>query len=181
MRTTRDAIRSIARYASEAFGEDWSVNLWAEQGTMIRPAIAVRKTGPTLITGPRHIADLVQPVALYVYPPKGDSPEASFAAAADADDTLFNAFRIGIGAGHAMRVPLFDYEGAGLDEASELRRDPDYLRVLDFSVEQFQSPEDESMWSIVASLRVGWRRTAEHPDADATRLVEDLRVEITGR
>jgi hypothetical protein len=180
MRTQLDAVRSLARYASEVFGEDWSVNLWSAQGTFERPAIAVRRTGPTLLSGPRHSVDLTLPAALYVYPPALDTGEATFAAAAAADDLLFTAFRIGVGEGRPMRVPLYDYAGVGLDEASEVRAASDYLRVLDLSVEHHQSPEDEDLWTIIANLRLGWRRMGEQPDAMATELVEVLKLKALG-
>jgi hypothetical protein len=180
MRTTTDALRSLARYCGEAFGEDWNVDLWSAQGTFTRPAIAVRTTGPTLLGGPRHTVDLTQPVALYVYPPNCGTGEATFAAAAAADDLLFTAFRVGIGAGRPMRVPLYDYAGVGLDEPSAARAYPDFLRVLDFSIDRQQSPDDENLWTLIAEMRVGWRRMGEQPDSNATQLVEALKFKALG-
>lgn len=177
MRTKLDAMRSLARYISECLGEDWDVGVFAEQGTFSRPAVAVRTAGPMLTAGARHTLDNTLPVAIYAYPEEGESVEGGFTNAHAVEDLLWQAFNVGIGEGHPWRVPLYDYDGVPIDEGSELRRYPDYLRVVDFSIDATQSPEDEMKWTVVLSLRVTWKRSGELPTGK--RLVTAIKPTIT--
>lgn len=176
MRTTRDAIRSLARYMTEAFGDDWEIGYFSQQGTFARPGVAVRTTGPLLSGGSRHTLDLTQPMAVYVYPPEKDTVEETFDSVMSAEETLWQAFNVGIGEGHPFRVPLYDYEGVPIDEGSILRRYPDYLRVVDCSIDRSQSADDEKKWTVTAELRVTWRRTGEL--ATGRRVAQDLKATI---
>lgn len=176
MRTTQDALRSLARYMSEAF-PDFSVGFFNEEGTFARPAVAVRTTGPTLSSGSRHTVDLIQPTAIYVYPAEEESVEATFAKVMAIEDTLWRTFHVGVSAGRPMRIPLYDYEGVPLEEGSMLRRYPDYLRVVDLSIDRAQAPEDEMKWTVIAEARLTWRRAAEVPSG--TRLAGDIRTDFT--
>jgi hypothetical protein len=184
MRTVRDALRSISRYMSEAFGDDWEVGFFAQEGAFSRPGIAVRTAGPLLSGGSRHTADLTQPIAVYVYPAEGESVEATFDNVMAAEERLWQAIQVGIGAGRPYRIPLYDFEGVAIDEGSLLRRYPDYLRVLDLSINRAQSPEDEKKWTVTGEMRVGWRRSAELPTgsrlAQKLRITQSLESEIDG-
>jgi hypothetical protein len=177
MRTSRDAIRSLARYMSIAFGEDFEVGYFAEEGTFARPAVMVATAGSELSGGSRHTVDVVQPFAVYVYPAEGDTVEEGFERAMAAQETLFNAFRVGLEEGRPMRVPLYDYEGVAIDEGTMLRRYPDYLRVLDLSIGRSQAPTDERKFTVAADVRIGWRRAAELPSG--THLAQALEVDFS--
>jgi hypothetical protein len=176
MRTTRDAIRSLARYMTESFGEDWEVGYFSQQGTFARPGIAVRTTGPLLSAGSRHTLDLTQPMAIYVYPAEKETVEETFDEVMQAEEKLWQAFNIGVGEGRPFRVPLYDYEGVPYDDGSSLRRYPDYLRVVDCSIERAQSADDEKKWTVTAELRLTWRRAGEMPTGK--RVATDLKQTI---
>lgn len=172
MRTSRDALLSLSRYMSRAF-PDYEIGFFSEQGTFARPGVSVRLVGPQLGSGSRHTVDLIQPAAVYVYPPEGESVEQTFDSVMLAEETLWQAFHVGIQEGKPMRVPLFDYEGMGVDEESTRRRYPDYLRIVDLSIDRAQSPEDEKKWTVTAELRLSWRRAALLPGG--TRLAQTLK------
>jgi hypothetical protein len=177
MRTSIDAIRSLARYMTLAFGEDFEVGYFAEEGTFARPGISVVAAGPELAGGgTRHTVDIIQPFALYAYPSPGESVEEGFFNAMGAQEKFFQAFRVGIEEGRPMRVPLYDYEGVALNEGTILRRYPDFLRILDLSVERKQAPEDERLWTVICEIRAGWRRTAELPTG--TRLAQSVKADF---
>jgi hypothetical protein len=178
MRTSRDAIRSLARYMSRAFGPDWEVGFFSEEGTFGRPGVMVKATGPQLSSGSRHTIDVIQPFAVYAYPAEAEGVEDTFDNAMVAEEIIWHAFNVGVGEGRPGRVPLFDYEGVPIDEPTSLRRYPDYMRVLDLSIDRAQAPEDEKKWTVTAELRLGWRRAGELPSG--TRLAQSLRtLEIT--
>lgn len=177
MRTTNDALRSLARYMSRAFGDDYEVSVFNEQGTFTRPGISVRTAGPALSSGSRHTIDLIQPVAVYVYPVEGESVEETFAGVMEAEEILWQAFNVGIEEGRPWRVPLYDYDGVKISEESILRRYPDYLRIVDLSIDRAQSPEDELKWTVTGNLRLTWRRAGRL--AHGTRLAQDVRTSFS--
>lgn len=177
MRTSRDAIRSLARYMMEAFGGEWEVGFFAEEGTFARPGVMVKSTGPQLSSGSRHTIDIIQPFAVYAYPAEAETVEGTFDNAMEAEEILWRAFNVGLEEGRPRRVPLYDYEGVPIDEGTSLRRYPDFLRVLDASVDRAQAPEDEKKWTVTAELRLGWRRAGELPSG--TRLSQSLHTEFS--
>lgn len=178
MRTKEDALRSLARYISESLGEAWEVGLFADQGTFERPGVAVRTAGPMLVGGSRHTLDNTLPVAVYAYPEEGGSVEAGYVNAMATEESLWQAFNVGIAEGHPWRIPLYDYEGVPITEGSEMRRYPDYLRVVDLSIDSTQAPEDEMKWTVIASLRLTWKRAGEL--APGTRLAQELQQGLSG-
>lgn len=159
---------------AEVFGDEWEVGFFGQEGTFSRPGIAVRTTGPLLSAGSRHTLDQTQPAAVYVYPPEDASVEATFDGVMEAEERLWQAFNVGIAEGRPFRVPLYDFDGVAIDEASSLRRYPDYLRILDLSIDRRQSPEDQKKWTVTAELRLGWRRSGEL--AEGSRLAQKLKV-----
>lgn len=177
MRTSRDAIRSLARYMALAFGDGFEVSFFSEEGTFMRPGVVVSTAGDEQDGGgTRHTVDVVQPFAVYVYPEEGESVEEGFDKAMEAQETLWQAFRVGVEEGRPMRVPLYDYEGVAINEGTMLRRYPDFLRVLDLSIGRSQAPTDERKWTVTAELRIGWRRSAEIPSG--TRLAQALHIDF---
>lgn len=178
MRTSKDAIRSLARYMAVAFGDGFEVGFFSEEGTFTRPGVVVAAAGGELDGGgTRHTVDVIQPFAVYAYPVEGANVEEGFDNAMAAQETLFQAFRVGVDEGRPMRVPLYDYEGIAIDEGTLLRRYPDFMRVLDLSIERSQAPEDERKWTVTAEIRIGWRRSAELPSG--TRLAQALQVDFS--
>lgn len=178
MRTSRDAIRSLARYMAAAFGEEWEVGFFTEESTFARPAVMVKSTGPQLSSGSRHTIDVIQPFAVYAYPAEAETVEETFENAMVAEEVIWQAINVGLEGGRPRRVPLYDYEGVGITEGTVLRRYPDFLRVLDLSIDRAQSPEDEKKWTVTAEIRLGWRRAGEL--LGGTRLAQSVRTDFAG-
>jgi len=163
MRTSLDAIRSLKRYVAIALGDDYEVRLLTEQGTFKRPAAQVMDTTANDLTGPRHTIDNLQSFSVHVFPEPGESVQESLGLAAVVENTMTDAFRIGLAGGHACRIPLFDYEDVAWDEGTDARSYPDYLRVRDCSVQRVQNPTEELLFTVTCDLRLAWRRVGE-PD-----------------
>lgn len=172
MRTERDAVRSLARYMSRSFGDEWEVTFMQDEGTFKRPGIRI-VPATTVATGSSHTAELIMPVVVYAYPAEGDTIEDGFDNAMAAKEQLWQTFFIGVEEGRPMRVPLYDFDGTPIDEGSILRRYPDFMRVLDCSIQHTQAPEDETKWTAFAEIRLGWRRAALLPSG--TRLAQQLK------
>lgn len=176
MRTTRDAVRSMARYMSEVFGDDWEIGFFNQEATFTRPGVEVKPGTSQDGGGTRHSSDVVLPIMLYAYPEPGDSVSAGFDNALAVEETFWQAFRVGVGEGRPMRVPLYDYEGISINEGTLLRRYPDYLRIADLSITRSQAPTNESLWTVTCETRVGWRRSGELEAG--TRLARALKVDL---
>lgn len=176
MRRSVDALRSLKRYVALGLGDDWEVRLAVEQGTFSRPAAQVLAATPQQISGPKYVMDIVQTFAIHAFPEPGNSVEESLFIAAEAEDSLLTALRIGVGDGHAARVPLYDYENVAFDEGSTNRNYPDYARVLDFSLNRIQNPSDELLFTVSAEVRLGWRRNGLV--ASTGRTASEVRLNI---
>jgi len=164
MRTSFDVLRSLKRYVAIALGEEWEVRLQAEEGTFSRPAAIITDApGGQTIDGPRRAMDIVQTFSINAFPVPGPSVMESLEAAAEVEETLVHAFRVGVGEGKAARVPLYDYDSVPVTDGSTSRNRPDYARILDLSVGRPQSPSDELLFTVTAEVRLGWRRNADVP------------------
>jgi len=160
MRTSIDVLRSLKRYTAIALGEDWEVRLLQEEGTFSRPAAQVLQATGQQITGPHHAMDIVQTFSIHAFPEAGDTMESSLLAAAQAEELLVYAFRVGVDKGKAARVPLYDYDGVPFNEGSTTRKRPDYARIIDLEISRIQNPSDELLFTVTAEVRMGWRRNA---------------------
>lgn len=163
MRTTLDALRSLKRYASLVLGEDWEVRLDRGEGVITLPFCRVSKVGALLITGPSWETTDTQAFALHCTLPPEDSSEEAFVAALDAENTLHQGFRIGVGEGGPFRVPLYDYDGVTLTAGSNERSYCDYMRVRDLSITQVPDPNDDRRVSVACDIRLTWRRSGRLP------------------
>lgn len=84
------------------------------------------------------------------------------------------------------RVPLYNYDGVpidGIGAFSNQRHPHDYLKVLDFSLDEGVDPEDDTEFRVVAQLRVTWRRTAVVPgasDSATQKTLQEIRLVEVG-
>lgn len=75
------------------------------------------------------------------------------------------------------RIPLWDWDGVPLDETSEGRETPDFLRVVDFQTDEVRDPRDERRRAVVADIRMSWLRAGAIPYAG--QVAEELRTTTT--
>lgn len=177
MRTSLDILRSLKKYVAQALGEKWEVRLLVEEGTFGRPAVQVMEATGQTLTGPSHITDVVQTFMIHAFPVKRSTVMESLIEAAEAEDILVRAFRIGIGEGRTARVPIYDYDDVPHDAGSTTRAKQDYARILDLEISRTQSPEDELLFTVSAEVRLGWRRDGRLPSVG--RVAKEVRTEFT--
>jgi hypothetical protein len=157
MRTEYDVIRSLTRYVAAALG--YEVREVREEGVVTRPGAVIEMASPVAREGasPR-ISELNATYDVYVYPPLGEQPLHSREIAARISERLEQALDGGVDEGRPGLIPLWDFEGVPYDADSSVRRPQDFARVLDLSVWPKQAPDDEKRFSVVAEVRLGWRR-----------------------
>ena len=161
-RSATDALRSLKRYASVALGDDWEVRLSREEGAFDRPFARVwQVAGSTYpLTSGRWLADIVQPFVISAYPMRCRSVDEALLGAQAVEDQLSRAFRVGVGDGRALRVPLCSYDGVELD-AIGVWVPGTFMRVNDLSTQPFPDPDDNTLWTVVCDVRLTWRRLGE--------------------
>jgi hypothetical protein len=158
-RTPEDALRSLKRYVAVALGDAWEVRLSREEGAFQRPFARVTQSGAASYPkGGKFLSDVIQPFSIYAYPSAGATPDEGLVAAQQAENALYRAFQAGVELGHPRRVPLFNYTDVSLDEAGAWFPRA-YLRVDDLSMQPFADPDENRLWTVVADVRLTWRRT----------------------
>jgi hypothetical protein len=168
-RTSTDALRSMKRYVAIALGDAWEVRLSREEGAFERPFARVWQVAGTTypLTGGKWLADMVQPFVISTYPPRGATPDDALLSAQAVENTLYRAFRVGVGDGKPLRVPLCNYTGVPHDQPG-VWNPPVYMRVNDLSTQPFPDPDDNKLWTVVCDVRLAWRRVAYTiPDSPA--------------
>jgi hypothetical protein len=163
-----DALRSLKRYVAIALGDSFEVRLSREEGAFERPFARVWQVAGTTypLTGGKWLADVVQPFVIAAYPAAGATPDDALVSAQAVEDQLFRAFRVGVGGGRALRVPLCSYNRASLDEPG-VWNPPAFMRVNDLSTQPFSDPDDNTLWTVTCDVRLTWRRLAETIPASA--------------
>ena len=122
--------------------------------------------------------EVLQSFIVYAYPERDtESVLHSRAMAEDTRERLTLAFNRGIDEGKPRLVPLYDYEDVAWDQPSETRRSVDFARVRDFGVSLNQNPNDETLWAVLAEVRLGWSRDALLPSSEKT--AQNIRVGFT--
>jgi hypothetical protein len=185
VRTSRDALRSVARYVAVVLGDLWEVRLWAERGTLAYPFVRVQTVGPAARSGPALYYAMTQALSIECYPePTGDT-ELSILAATDVCDALILAFAAqGVGEGRGLRIPLYDYDGVELTDPSTERDSHDFLRLVDFSTRTLVDVEDSTRVAAIADARVQWtrggdgtlRRDVNGDPVSVTQVVESVEL-----
>ncbi len=161
-RTTNDVWRSISRYFSQVFPE-YNHYLGRREGDFERPAVVVKRVGETLTGRQLGFArpEKTQPFVVYIYPEPHENLDQSEMRATQAEQTLCDAIDKGVGVARWMRLPLWDFDGIGLDEplVAEDEDEPDheFVRVVDFGcADPVHDEEDPTRWTLVGNLRVTW-------------------------
>lgn len=161
-RTATDALRSLKRYVAASLGDAWEVRLSREEGAFERPFCRVwQVAGSTYpLTGGRWLADIAQPFVIAAYPVQGATPDDAMLSAQAIEELLYRMFRVGVGDGRALRVPLCSYYGVAPDEPGAWTPQA-FMRVNDLSTQPFPDPDDNTLWTVVCDVRLTWRRLGE--------------------
>lgn len=179
MRTTWDAYRSVRRYIAEALeelrGERWEIVLVQDRGDFAYPWGILELVEAPPVVGPATYADVTQPMQLALYPEPKDTASESLEQALSVQETVFQAMRVGHGAGRPARIPLYDYDGVDAASESSERGEHDYLRVEDFTCRPLPDVPDPRRIAVIAGFRVLWRRTGRV--ASGTQRLREVRLE----
>lgn len=175
MRTAEDVLRSLKRHVWTALGDDYEVRIEGEEGAFVRPfARVITANEAEFADTTRFLTTMVQPYAIYVYPPAGlDAQDARLIAAATEED-IYQAFKVGIADGRPDRLPLYDYDGVPTTEGVVGRGQSDFARVTNLTVGPMRDPTDNRLYTVVVNLRLRWNRTTE--PVRGGRVVEDVIV-----
>jgi hypothetical protein len=160
MRSEYDVLRSLTRYVALALGPLYEVREVREEGAIGRPGAMIEMAAPVSVdsASSRLVRELVGSYNAYIYPELGSAPLESRAKAARIADRLENALDGGIDEGRVGLVPLWDFEGVPYDADSTVRRAQDFARIRDLSVFPKQAPDDENRFTVLAEVRLSWRR-----------------------
>lgn len=178
MRSPLDVQRSLQRFTSLVL-PDYEMRILSEAGTLKRPYATIEATTEPAMRMEAAIAtrEASQGFSLVAFPEPETDPYDARIKAEEVGEAIYAAFELGgVGGARAERIPLFDYEGKAANEgAAPADRTPcDYMRVNDFSVRAVQNPSDETLYSVVAAMRIGWSRAALLPEEG--NIAEELRL-----
>ena len=158
-RTPDSALRSLKRYLAVALGDEWEVRLSREEGAFERPFTRVVQAGaatyPT--NSGKFSADVIQPFAVYAYPLRGTTPDDALMKALTVEDALYRAVRAGTEHGQPLRIPLYNYQGVGLDQPG-VWYPRAFMRVTNLSTQPFTDTQDNLLYTVVMDVRLAWRR-----------------------
>ena len=158
MRTTEDALRSVGRHVADQLGPDWEVRLGPERGTLQYPYALVGLVGPALSARNTLHVRMTQPITIYAYPGEKETTEESLIAAERVADALWHAM---VGGLRPYRIPLYDYEGLGLDKGSDVRNEHDYLALVDVQINRVLDDQDDNRSIVVCDFRAQWLRPTD--------------------
>lgn len=170
----------------------WEVRLSYDRGEIPedKPHARVHFVGAGGTSGgPALYYDLTQPFGIECYPVVADTVKESTLLATAVEDVLLAGFRgSGVQAGRPRRIPMWDFDGVGIDETSEARGGSDYMKLVDFSSRQLPDPADPRRVAVMVDLRLSWRtdvslsvlQSRVPAPVKGTRIVSDVRWEIDG-
>lgn len=173
-RSTEDAQRSLGRYLSVVV-PDYAVYMSPDETGGKRSSVVVRVLAGRSSVVTMHSAEITQPMAVYLYPPKGEDARAAGERALATQDWIERAFEQGVDPGRAMRVPMWDWSTTprGEEMPEDWDRVIDYYRVEGFTASSQPDPDDGRRWSISSTLRLVWVR---HPPLSSGPTVEGIGV-----
>lgn len=162
----RDVIRSIHYHVAQhvkAYDAEFDIRLAIEEDAWERPAAIVQTAGPAVLSNQgRRIAETIRPFVVYLYPKAGATPKLAELEAQRLEGALAKIFQVGGFGGHPARIPLFDWseiaDGEGLPDGTEHVA---WLKVKDATVDHKPDPDDETLQTVYANLRVSWRGVGE--------------------
>jgi hypothetical protein len=96
VRSSTDALRSLAKYAARVLGPEWEVRLAYDEGLFLRPFARVGWAGPELSAGPAHTTDVTRPANVLCHPAVADSSHAATLEAGRVADVLARGFGVGV-------------------------------------------------------------------------------------
>lgn len=96
MRTSWDALRSLARYVNLVMGPEWEVRLADEEGVFKRPLAMVFTAGPAPRTVRRLFTEVAEPFTIHLYPPARAKAEEALQTAMAAEERLTAALADGV-------------------------------------------------------------------------------------
>lgn len=183
MRTPEDALRSLRRWLGIVLPEPWDVR-YQKTEDMGRPSAVVLPAIPQSNTGSAYIRDVNQSYDLFVYPDgiEGD-PAQSRQQAERVKSDLDLAMTRGVKVADAyysysMRIPIFDYDGIAWNQPQPDGAEPfDYYPVQQWSVETRPDPDDDTLFTVLCSLRLVWRAMGDVRRFDGATLQD---VQLTG-
>lgn len=181
-RTSIDARRSIHKYVTEFLPDDFDVRISIDQEVWERPSAVVQYAGPQALTGGPKVYEATRPFVVYAWPTKDEDVEQSELNALDIEEAFVQTLQIGgVLGGRPRRIPLFDYDGVGRDEAIDPDAELDgYLRVLDCSTDTRRDPDDDRAWTVLMNLRVRWSRLGEPKEELQGPIMEGFKIHATG-
>jgi hypothetical protein len=177
MRTEYDVIRSLVRYTALAL--DMEVREVREEGAIGRPGAMIEMATPVARDdgSSRLVREQSVGYTIYVYPEKGKEPLHSREKASRIADKIELALDGGIDEGEPGLVPIYDFEGVPYDADTDVRRAQDFARILDLSVFPKQAPDDENLFSVIAEVRLAWRR--DRALVSVPRTTQSLRIDLS--
>lgn len=178
MRGINDVLLSVKRHVAIVLGDEWEVRIPGdEEAAFDRPFARIARAGPTVVVPGTNFRFSSNSQALVVsaFPRVRSRPEEALLEAGRVEDRLYSAFWQQVDLGHPSRIPLFDYDGIGLERSSLRRHPSDFLRVTDFSVNTAADDADPKLMTVTADLRVAWLRQGAVPSHERT--VERVSVE----
>lgn len=156
-----DVLRSLRLWLAQLLPEPW--DLQYERVEIERPAGFVIPTTPKSNTGSAYIRQHSRDFDIFLYPPGFEGEPAHSRVEAERlahfiDETMSRGFRGEAGYVHyAMRLPVYDYADVLWNESLPDDATPfDFLPVSSFDVNSRVDPDDDTLFTVVASLRVSW-------------------------
>lgn len=174
MRTTWDVYASVRQYLHQVLGDTWEVRFAEDEASFRRPYAQVEmiERGITM-SGPAIHTDVTMPLTIYCYPEPGASRTEAKATSLLVQEQLHQGFLVGVERGRPRRIPLWDFAGKTLIEASSV--EDGYVRVIDFDLTSHEDSDDPRIVTVVAGVRVTWRRTGRLPSW--THTVAEVRTQ----
>lgn len=178
-----DVLRSIRRWLGLLLPEPWDIQYVNDEDAERPSGFVIPATRTTNPGGSAYVRDFARDFDAFLYPPgvEGD-PMASRVEAERLAHLVERAFNQGVtveGAriSRTMRLPVWDHADVPWDQDIPEGREPfDMLPIRGFSVEARVDPDDDSLYTVVATFQATWR-----DDGDVSRfdgpVLQDVRVE----
>lgn len=174
MRTPEDTLRSLRRFVGKVLGPDYDVQ-FARTEELERPGAVVRRIGRVLNTGSAYVRDVQGDYQVFIYPPgvEGDASASLIESerVISLMDKAVTAGSVGPPRSYSLRIPVFDYDGVPLGSSLETHgaaRVPpvapvpyDYLVASNWSVDGMVDPDDDTLFTVTAYIRLAWRQDGD--------------------
>lgn len=167
-----DVLRSIRRWFGVLLPEPWDLQFQREDAVE-RPTGFVVPAIPAQNSGSAYVRNELRDFDVFLYPDTEEgNPALARVQAEQLAEEVKQAMTRGIkleGGGYysrTMRLPVYDYEGIAWDQTTPDDVQPfDLLPVSNFDVEVRIDPDDDTLFTVVVSLRLHWVS-----DGDTSRL-----------